>query len=186
MAHFDVLIRGGTVIDGTGALRFRADVGIVGERIAAVGELAGATAGTVLDATGRIVAPGFIDSHTHDDRYLTATPQMPAKLSQGVTTVITGNCGISLAPWTPRQGQAVPPPLDLLSDDAGDFRFGTFADYLADLEQRPSAVNAACLVGHTTLRVAAMASLDRTATDDEIAAMRALLQEAMEAGAIGL
>ena len=186
MAHFDVLIRNGTVVDGTGAPRFSADVGITGDRIAAVGDLSADTATQVIDATGRIVAPGFIDSHTHDDRYLRQQPQMPAKLSQGVTTVVTGNCGISLAPWSPAPGRTVPPPLNLLGNDAADFRFATFADYLADLEAHPSAVNAACLVGHTTLRVAAMASLDRSANQTEIAAMRGLLREAMEAGAIGL
>ena len=186
MAHFDVLIRSGTVVDGTGAPRFHADVGVTGDRITAVGDLSADTAAAVIDATGRIVAPGFIDSHTHDDRYLRQQPRMPAKLSQGVTTVVTGNCGISLAPWTPAPGQAVPPPLNLLGNDAAAFRFATFADYLADLEAQPPAVNAACLVGHTTLRVAAMERLDRSATGAEIDAMRGLLREAMEAGAIGI
>ncbi|QHI99017.1 amidohydrolase family protein [Xylophilus rhododendri] len=186
MAHFDVLIRHGTLVDGTGAARQRGDVGIRGDHIAALGELHQATADTVIDATGRIVAPGFIDSHTHDDRYLTSAPQMPAKLSQGVTTVVTGNCGISLAPWTARAGQGVPQPLNLLSDDPADFRFPTFAGYLADLESRPAAINAACLVGHTALRAAAMESLDRSADAAEIAHMQELLREAMEAGAIGL
>ena len=183
--HHDLLIRNGTVVDGSGAPRFRADVAVTGDRIGAVGDLSADSAGTVIDATGRIVAPGFIDSHTHDDRYLRQQPQMPAKLSQGVTTVVTGNCGISLAPWTPAPGQPVPPPLNLLGNDAADFRFASFAAYLADLEAHPSAVNAACLVGHTTLRVAAMARLDRSATDAEIDTMRGLLREAMEAGAIG-
>ncbi|MCZ2496949.1 amidohydrolase family protein [Xylophilus sp. Kf1] len=186
MAHFDVLIRGGTVVDGTGAPRFAADVAVAGDRIAAVGDLPGDTADTVIDATGRIVAPGFIDAHTHDDRYLRQQPQMPAKLSQGVTTVITGNCGISLAPWRPAPGQPVPPPLNLLGQDAAAFRFATFADYLDDLQAHPSAVNAACLVGHTTLRVAAMERIDRSADDAEIDTMRGLLREALEAGAIGL
>jgi len=186
MTRFDVLVRHGTVVDGSGAPRRRADVGIVGERIAAVGDLSHAVADTVIDATGRIVAPGFIDSHTHDDRYLRTHPQMPAKLSQGVTTVITGNCGISLAPWKAAAGQAVPPPLNLLGDDPAVFRFDTFAGYLEDLDRHPAAVNAACLVGHTALRVAAMDRLDRTANAAEIDAMRVLLREALQAGAIGL
>ncbi len=186
MPHFDVLIRNGTLVDGTGSARRRGDVGIRGDRIAALGALFDATADVVIDATGRIVAPGFIDSHTHDDRYLTTSPQMPAKLSQGVTTVVTGNCGISLAPWKAKPGEVVPPPLNLLGDDPADFRFDTFAGYLEDLERRPSAVNAACLVGHTSLRVAAMERLDRSANELEIQVMRSLLREAMEAGAIGL
>ncbi|XAH22482.1 D-aminoacylase [Xylophilus sp. GW821-FHT01B05] len=186
MAHFDLLIRHGTVIDGTGAPRRRADLGLRGRRIAALGDLGGDTAEQEIDATGRIVAPGFIDSHTHDDRYLRQDPLMPAKLSQGVTTVITGNCGISLAPWQPAARQAVPPPLNLLGHDAGYFPFARFADYLHDLEQHPAAINAACLVGHTTLRVAVMDDLGRAASAPELAAMQALLREALDSGAIGL
>jgi N-acyl-D-amino-acid deacylase len=186
MADFDVLLRGGMVIDGTGAARRAADVAVAGERIAAIGDLGGASAVQEIDARGRIVAPGFIDAHTHDDRYLTQDRAMPAKLSQGVTTVITGNCGISLAPWAARPDQTVPPPLDLLGEDPSAFGFATFGDYLDDLERQGTAVNAACLVGHTTLRVAVMDRLDRPATDPEIEAMRGLLHEAMTSGAIGL
>src|SRR5262245_24124870 len=93
---FDLLIRGGTVIDGTRAPRYDADVGVRDGRIAAVGDLAGQAAGRTLDAAGRIVAPGFIDSHTHDDQALLSQPDMTFKVSQGVTTVIAGNCGISI------------------------------------------------------------------------------------------
>lgn len=186
MADFDVVLRGGTVIDGTGAPRFEADVGLVGARIAAVGDLSRASAHGDVDARGRVVAPGFIDAHTHDDRYLMQSPLMPAKLSQGVTTVITGNCGISLAPWCAAPGQAVPPPLDLLGEDAAAFRYRAFGDYLDALEASVPAVNAACLVGHTTLRVATMDRLDRAATDAEIAAMQALLRDAMACGACGM
>lgn len=186
MADFDVVLRGGTVIDGTGAPRFDADVGLTGNRIAAIGKLAGAVADRTLDVHGQIVAPGFIDAHTHDDRYLMQQPLMPAKLSQGVTTVVTGNCGISLAPWCATPGQPVPPPLDLLGDDAAAFRYTVFGDYLDALERAAPAVNAACLVGHTTLRVAVMDRLDRAATDVEIAAMQALLRDAMASGACGM
>ncbi|MFJ1252039.1 amidohydrolase family protein [Cupriavidus sp. CuC1] len=186
MAQFDILIRGGTVIDGTGAPRRLADIGVDGLRITALGALASDSAAVVIDARDRIVAPGFIDSHTHDDRYLTLDPLMPAKLSQGVTTVVTGNCGISLAPWRAPPGQTVPPPLDLLGDEPAVFRYPAFGDYLAELAQHPAAVNAACLVGHTTLRAAVMDRLDRAATDAEITAMQALLRDAMESGAIGL
>uniref|UniRef100_UPI003F4910EC N-acyl-D-amino-acid deacylase family protein n=1 Tax=Cupriavidus yeoncheonensis TaxID=1462994 RepID=UPI003F4910EC len=186
MADFDVVLRGGTVIDGTGAPRFDADVAIEGQRIAAIGDLAGACGRCELDVQGHIVAPGFIDAHTHDDRYLMQAPLMPAKLSQGVTTVVTGNCGISLAPWCAAPGQGVPPPLDLLGDDPSAFHYTVFGDYLDALERAAPAVNAACLVGHTTLRVAVMARLDRAATDTEIAAMQALLRDAMASGACGM
>src|SRR6188472_152479 len=91
---FDLLIHGGTLIDGTRAPRRDADVGIVGGRVAAIGDLAGRPARRTLDASGRIVAPGFIDAHTHDDQALLAQPDMSFKISQGVTTVVAGNCGI--------------------------------------------------------------------------------------------
>jgi N-acyl-D-amino-acid deacylase len=186
MADFDLVVRHGTLIDGTGSARRQADVGIRGARVAAIGDLAALRGAVEIDATGRVVAPGFIDSHTHDDRYLLLDPDMPAKLSQGVTTVVTGNCGISLAPWGAPAGTTVPPPLNLLGHDPALFGDATFAAYLAHLEAAPAAVNAACLVGHTTLRAATMERLDRAATPEEIARMRALLGEAMASGAIGL
>src|SRR5512132_4657069 len=95
---FDLLIRGGTVIDGTKAPRFEADVGVRDGRIAAIGDLAGHEATRTIDAGGRIVAPGFIDSHTHDDQAVLSKSDMSFKISQGVTTVVAGNCGISAAP----------------------------------------------------------------------------------------
>jgi N-acyl-D-amino-acid deacylase len=179
----DFILRGGTVIDGTGRQRFRADVAIAGDRIADIGDVSNAAGAREIDVSGRIVAPGFIDVHTHDDRALLATPDMAAKASQGVTTVITGNCGVSLAPLV--RDEAPPPPLDLIGG-AEDYCYGRFADYLAALDKKPAAINAACLVGHSTLRVGAMADLDRPARADEIAAMQGRLQEALDAGAIGL
>jgi N-acyl-D-amino-acid deacylase len=181
--HYDLLIRGGTVIDGTKAPRFDADVGIAGGRIAAIGQLAGHTADRTLDATGRIVAPGFIDSHTHDDQAVLSQAQMPFKVSQGVTTVVAGNCGISAAPLRP--GMDLPMPLSLLESPAGG-RFTTFAAYLDALRAAPSSVNVAAMVGHSTLRAVVMPDLDRAANAEEISAMQALVEEAMQAGAIGL
>ena len=180
---FDLVLRGGTVIDGTRSPRFDADLGIVGERIAAIGQLAGRPARRTLDVSGRIVAPGFIDAHTHDDQALLSQPDMGFKLSQGVTTVIAGNCGISLAPL--REGLPLPPPLDLL-DGRDRPRFGSMAAYFAALREAPPAINVAALAGHTSLRVCAMAALDRAPDAGEIATMRALLDEALDAGAIGL
>ena len=180
---YDLLIRGGTVIDGTKAPRFDADVGVKDGRIAAVGDLAGATAARTIDASGLIVAPGFIDSHTHDDQALLSQPDMDFKISQGVTTVITGNCGISAAPLV--RGMKLPMPLDLIDDPKFE-RHETFASWVAALGATPAAINVAALVGHSTLRAATMANLDREASAEEIAAMQALLVEALEAGAIGL
>lgn len=180
---FDMLIYGGTVIDGTRAPRIKADVGIIGGRIAAIGDLSTCTASTLLDAAGKIVAPGFIDSHTHDDQAVLSQPDMTFKISQGVTTVITGNCGISIAPL--RADTAMPAPLGLL-DSTGSARFDTFRGYLDALRQTPAAVNVAAMVGHSTLRVMTMSSLERAAEPAEISAMNALLDEALEAGAIGI
>src|SRR5258705_3916946 len=109
-----LLLRGGTVIDGTDAPRFGADVRIEGERIVAVGANLAQDGAVAFDASGRIVAPGFIDVHTHDDQIVLSAPHMLPKISQGVTTVVVGNCGISLAPLVHAN---VPPPLNLLGAD---------------------------------------------------------------------
>src|SRR4051812_12749617 len=183
----DWILRGGTVIDGTGSPRFRGDVAIAGDRIVAVGpgtkDVAKVAGAREIDVSGKIIAPGFIDVHTHDDRALFAAPDMAAKASQGVTTVITGNCGISLAPLIPASNP--PPPLDLIGGQ-GDYRYPRFADYLDALDRMPAAINAACLVGHSTLRVGAMPEFERPARDDEIAVMSERLREALDAGAIGM
>ena len=177
----DVLIQGGEVIDGTGRDRFRADVAVSDDRIVAVGALSGIAAGRVIDASNRVVAPGFIDVHTHDDRALLSNPLMEMKVSQGVTSVVVGNCGISLAPL---QSDHLPPPLDLLGD-ADDYRYPSFDSFLRAVEADPPAVNGVFLVGHSTLRVGTMDSLDRAADATEIMAMRTMLEEGLEAGAAG-
>ena len=181
MTH-DVLIRGATLYDGTGAAPCQADVAVDGDRIAEVGDLGETQAAEVIEAAGLALAPGFIDVHTHDDRALLATPEMAMKASQGVTSVVVGNCGISLSPLAPEE---VPPPLDLLGEPA-DYRFPKVADYMAALAAAPPALNAAVLIGHSTLRVGAMEELDRPATEAETGAMREALAEGMAAGAIGL
>lgn len=184
--RYDLLIRNGTVIDGTRALRFEADVAVRDGRIAAIGKLDQARADSELDASGRIVAPGFIDAHTHDDRLLLSSPDMAPKASQGVTTVVAGNCGVSLAPAPNGMAKPVTPPLNLLDGEGGWFRFPSFAAYVEELRARPAATNCALLVGHTSLRVQAMDDLERPATRSEIARMRELADEALAAGAIGV
>ena len=178
----DLLIQRVSLFDGSGTPPYVADLAVTGDKIMATGDLRNWSAGELVDGRGLALAPGFIDVHTHDDRAL-LIGDMANKTSQGVTSVVTGNCGISLAPLSLRA--APPPPLDLLGARA-DYRYSTFADYMAALDRQPPAVNAACLVGHSTLRVGTMKRLDRPATSDEIAAMRAKLQEALDAGAIGL
>jgi N-acyl-D-amino-acid deacylase len=179
----DLLIRGAQLIDGTGGPARIADVGVQGDRIVLIdSKLCGHAARQTINADGLVLAPGFIDSHTHDDRLLLQPPARHPKLLQGVTTVITGNCGISLAPLA--LDCDPPAPLDILGSDG--YTFSEFADYLRAVESQPPAMNAACLVGHTTLRVAHMASLDRAATNNEAKAMAEALQRALQAGAFGM
>ncbi len=180
----DTIITGGTVIDGTGASGRRADVFIRGARIVAI-EPAGATIPETaerIDARGMTVTPGFVDVHTHDDNAVLRGPEMTAKISQGVTTVIVGNCGISLAPIGPVDP---PPPMNLLGRRK-DFRFRRMRDYAEAVDAARPSVNVAALVGHSTLRVGAMADITRKANAPEIDAMRARLEECLDAGAIGL
>ncbi len=182
---YDLIIRDALIVDGTRAPRYSGDIALRGDRIAKVGRLKHARAAREIDAAGRVAAPGFIDAHTHDDRLLLSSPDMAPKVSQGVTSVVSGNCGVSLAPLVHRAG-AVTPPLDLLDDAGGWYRFGAFAAYCEELEARPAATNFAPLVGHSTLRVATLSELGRKASAAEIARMRALAREALEAGAIGV
>ena len=179
----DVLLVGGDIIDGTGAARQRADVAVIDDRIAAVGDLAHLRAGKTVDASGKIVAPGFVDVHTHDDRALLSQPTMDMKVSQGVTSVVVGNCGVSLAPLV--MDRRPPPPLDLLGTEEW-WRFETFDDFLSAVDREPASVNAAFLVGHSTLRVGAMNDVYRAAEGPEIKAMRDRLEASLAAGAVGL
>jgi N-acyl-D-amino-acid deacylase len=180
--EFDLLLRNAVIFDGTGAARHRGDVALAGGRIAAVGRLDPAEAAQAIDLAERALAPGFIDVHTHDDRLLLADPSMAPKASQGVTTVVVGNCGISLAPLGNRTAV---PPLNLVANGE-DQRFDSFADYFARLAIEPPAINCGALIGHSTLRVVAMADLDRPANAAEIARMQALVAEALDAGALGV
>ncbi|OZI70820.1 N-acyl-D-amino-acid deacylase family protein [Bordetella genomosp. 12] len=178
----DLLIRGAEIIDGTGAPRFVADLAVQGDRIVRIGDLAGHGGCVEVDGAGRVLAPGFIDAHTHDDRALLSDADMAPKVSQGVTTVVGGNCGISLAPRPPR----IVPPLDLLDTQGGWFRYARYADYMQALREQPAATNCAMLLGHITLRVAAVPDLDRAARPAEVAAMREQVELALQAGAIGV
>src|SRR6266852_3617985 len=183
---YDLLIRNATVIDGTRAPRYEADIAVNNGRIAAIGRFEGAQADVELDASGRIVALGFIDSHTHDDRLMLSAPDMAPKVSQGVTTVVAGNCGCSLAPAPNGMPKPVTPPLDLLDEEGKWFRFARFADYVAELQAKPAATNCALLVGHTMLRLQTMDKLERAASKNEIGRMRELADEALAAGAVGV
>ncbi len=178
----DVLIRNALVLDGSDRPGGHADVAVRDGHIVAVGTVDGG-ARQVIDAGGRALAPGFIDVHTHDDLEVLRNPGMASKLSQGVTTVVVGNCGISASPVRIR-GE-VPDPMNLLGE-AADFRFADFASYRQAVEAACPAVNVAALVGHTALRQNHMERLDRAATAVEIAAMRAQLRASLAQGALGL
>ena len=180
---FDTIIKSVEVFDGTGAPAYTADVAIRHNRVKQIGELSEATANKVIDGQGLALAPGFIDVHTHDDTNVIRYPECLPKISQGVTTVIVGNCGISASP-TILAGDP-PDPMNLLGKQE-DFKYPTFASYAQAVQQANPAVNVAALVGHTTLRNNVMDDLQRTATDEEIAQMRSTLDQAMAEGALGL
>lgn len=189
MERYDLLVRDVLVLDGRDVPGDRGDVAVRGGRIvalAAAGTLP-ADAARIVDGAGLALAPGFIDVHTHDDLEVIRNPAMPAKLSQGVTTVVVGNCGISASPVVPGGGGsgAVPDPMNLLGAD-GEFRYPRFADYRAAVEAARPSVNVAALVGHTALRQNHLDRVDRAANTSEIAAMRTQLRESLDAGALGL
>lgn len=179
----DLIIRDALLIDGSGEPARRGDLAVKDDRIAGVGDLSQLKGGREISAHGLALAPGFIDTHTHDDRALLSDPLMECKISQGVTTVVTGNCGISLAPLA--IDRYPPPPLDIIGREPQQF-FATFDGYLSALDRDPPALNAVCQVGHSTLRVGTMQQLDRAASADEIDAMRRTLEQSLEQGAIGL
>ena len=184
-AH-DLIIRNALLLDGSGGTPRQADVALCGERIAALGApstLAPCPGVPELDATGLALAPGFIDVHSHDDQAVFQWQTSEAKLSQGVTSVVVGNCGISLAPLT--LAGAPPAPLNLLGE-RDRFRFDRFSDYVEALRATALPVNVAALVGHGTLRVRQLDDYGRAADPGEIRAMAREVEAAMEAGAAGL
>ena len=183
MLRCDTLIRNAGVLDGSGSILETKDVALRDDCICEIGQSLDIHAETYIDAEGLVLAPGFIDVHTHDDTTVIHAPAMLPKLSQGVTTVIVGNCGISAAPVQLR-GEP-PDPMNLLGN-ADAFRYPTFATYIAAIHKARPAVNVGALVGHTALRNNHMDQLDRTATKSEIDAMRTQLQEALDQGALGL
>jgi N-acyl-D-amino-acid deacylase len=176
-----LLISGAHVVDGSGAPAYPADVIVAGGVIAAVLPMGVASAARPVDGRGKILCPGFIDSHSHDDAFV-LEPSVPhPKLAQGVTTVVTGNCGLSLAPLVT---DTPPAPLDVLG--TRQFRFASFHDYLRAVDDVRPAVNVVPLVGHNTLRVRHMADWRRAATPDEQRRMRSAVCEALDDGAFGL
>ena len=184
----DLVIRGGTVVDGTGGPARRGDVSIAGGRIVAIGPEASATpAQRVLEADGLVVAPGFIDMHSHADFTLPSYPGALNSVSQGVTTEVIGNCGYSPAPLAtdPRRAGDQRAACHGLGPDL-DWGWQSFGDYLDRLDAARPAVNCVPLVGHGMLRMAVVGAEDRPASSEELEAMRALADDALAAGAWGL
>ena len=179
----DLIIRNARIIDGTGGPSEFGDVAVLDDRLHAVGNLGPLSASYEIDCGGMVISPGFVDTHTHDDRVLVSDPQMSCKVSQGVTTVVAGNCGCSLAPL--QIDHRPPPPLDLLVEHQ-DQLFAGFSDYLQTLDSEPPSLNAVFQVGHSTLRAAVMDSFDRPATVSEMQEMRGKLEESLESGACGM
>lgn len=179
----DVVLRGGHIIDGSGQPAFAADVALSGDSIVAIGNLAKFSAERIIDVSGLVIAPGFIDVHTHDDLICITQPEMTPKISQGVTTLIVGNCGISAAPL--RFRDSVKEPFNLLGQ-LDDFAYDTFASYRQAIEAVSPRVNVAALVGHSTLRVRCVKDLSRPATASEREQMNVLLRQALDEGAVGM
>jgi N-acyl-D-amino-acid deacylase len=187
---FQLIVKGGTVVDGTGNPVRVADVGIEDGTIAALGHLDGQQAHRCLLADGLVVAPGFVDIHSHSDLTILINPRAESKIRQGITTEVTGNCGITAAPLPDPHRHEL---LDFLSmtfgiggSEALAWDWHSFGDYLDHLRHRPLGINLVPLVGHTTLRIAAMGTANRPGTDEELAALEALLEQSLDEGAFGL
>ena len=178
---FDLKITGGQVIDGTGHPAFRADVGIQGDGIQEIGDLFAAEAKRSVDATGKIVCPGFIDVHSHSDAYLLIEPSAPSKIFQGVTTEVVGNCGASAAPRVGRY----PMPSDW-RDKKYPGPWKTVTEYRKLLDQVKPAVHVVLLIGHHAIRAGIMGYEGRAATDSEFKAMADLLAKSLDEGGAGL
>ena len=190
---YDLVIKNGTVIDGTGLPRYRADVGVVGGQIAHIGRIRESAKETI-DAEGQVVTPGFVDGHTHMDAQINWDPLGTCSVWHGITTVVMGNCGFTLAPCAARDKHLVVRNLERAEDIAGeameagiDWTWETFADYLDTVERLPKGINYSGYIGHSALRTYAMGerAFSEAPTADEMRAMKRELESAIRAGAIG-
>ncbi|TES88671.1 MAG: D-aminoacylase, partial [Dehalococcoidia bacterium] len=179
---FDIIIRGGRVIDGSGSPGYYGDIGLQGNRIAAIGKLEPSQASRIIDASGLVVCPGFIDMHTHSDVMMLANPRHQVKVMQGVTTDLIGLDGLSYAPLSPDNLQMMRRYLSGLNgnpDIAWDW--SSVGEFLARFD-RKVAINVAYLVPHNALRLETMGFVDRFATVEEMAGMQALMAQGMREG----
>ena len=187
-----IVLKGGTIVDGTGRPGFAADLAMRGDRIVAIGS--NLTGDRVIDVSGLVVAPGFIDIHTHYDAQVFWDPAMTPSCFHGVTTVVAGNCGFSIAPTRPSDRDLIAHTMEKVEDmDPATLKTGipwefeSFPEYLDSIRRRGTVLNYAAYIGHTPLRLYVMGNeaVGRAATDDEIAQMSRLVRDAMDAGAAG-
>jgi N-acyl-D-amino-acid deacylase len=191
---YDLVIRNGTVVDGTGRPSFRGDVAVTGDRIVAVGDIDGEGRESI-DAEGRVVSPGFVDVHTHLDAQVAWDPLASSSCWHGVTSVVLGNCGVTFAPCKPEDREYLAELMESVEDipaasilDGLSWQWKTYGEYLAELDRLPKGVNVGGMVGHCAVRHWAMGErgLDESpASSDDIAAMTALVDEAIDGGALG-
>ena len=179
---YDLVLIGGSVVDGSGRPAFRADVGVEGGMISEVGSIHPDEAGLTIDATGLVVAPGFIDMHSHSDIYLLVNPRAESKIRQGVTTEVVGNCGGSVAPALGLARESIERRARSLGLEVD---WSTFGEYLDRLDEGV-AVNVVPLVGHGTVRSCVMDLEERAPTGGELEEMKGLVAEAMGDGAFGM
>ncbi|HXU88831.1 MAG TPA: amidohydrolase family protein [Methylomirabilota bacterium] len=190
---FDLVVKNGTVIDGSGLPRFRADVGVRGGRIVSIGRIR-ERAREVIDADGHVVAPGFVDGHTHMDAQIFWDPYGTCSCWHGITSVVMGNCGFTLAPCSSKDKHLVIRNLERAEDisaeamDAGiEWSWTTYREFLDTLERLPKGINYSGYLGHSALRTYVMGerAFEAGATEDDVRAMEAELRDAIEAGAMG-
>jgi N-acyl-D-amino-acid deacylase len=182
---YDLIIRNGTIIDGTNRPGFSADLAIQEDRIVAVGTVGGDAEQTI-DATGRVVSPGFIDVHSHDDFALLDRPLCDFKIMQGVTTEVIGNCGFGAAPASAAYKEFLQGFGAVLFGPLGKFSWETTGEFLRLIEARPPSVNVVAQIPHAAVRYGVLGSEKRPPSAQELSKMQALVREGMEAGAVGL
>ncbi|HDI02048.1 MAG TPA: aminoacylase, partial [Ignisphaera sp.] len=183
---YDLIIKNGIVVDGSGSPPFRADIGIVGDTIVKIGDLSNTRAEKIIDASSLIVAPGFIDMHNHSDIGIFLVPTADNYIMQGVTTVVIGNCGSSPAPITDRNEEAMKIRLKKLIEKLGRIPWRTYTEYLSELDRLEKSINIAPLIGHGAIRSAVLGLEDVQPSEKELNEMKKIVAKAMENGVFGL